>query len=144
MIWNRFHCEVSLLKLKFSISLIIYLLFWIASVNVKWLMGCFNSKLAVISNLWTQRVDYHKFWVFSVQHRNGITLCGSTPIPPVGLIFSMPIDKEGKRWAEWEVKGYHHFVITLLSSTSSCAEWFSRSDTSMEVSLVMQAFLVVT
>ena len=37
----------------------------------------------------------YKFWKLNVQPRNGINLCGITPVSPLGLIFSMPIDKEG-------------------------------------------------
>ena len=41
-----------------------------------------------------QSVDYHKFWVINVQHKNRVTLCGIVLIIWVGLIFSTPIDKE--------------------------------------------------
>ena len=73
--------------------------FWMATINVNWPMECFNFWLAVISNLWTQKVHYtiSECCMSSPEWNkwNGINLCGITPVAPGELIFSMPIDKEG-------------------------------------------------
>ena len=61
----------------------------------------------------------------------------------MGLIVSMPINREETEKNKKRSKVLKQFVIPFLSSTSSCAKWFSRS-VSMEWSLVMHAFIVVT
>lgn len=62
----------------------------------------------------TQRVHYTNSGMLYVQPRNGINLCGITPGAPVGLIFSMHTDKEGRDMSRMKSKMLKSFVTGLL------------------------------
>lgn len=129
MIWRIYWCHCKVNKLTEILYFIDHIfIIWIVSINVNWPMKCFNSKLAVISNLWTQRVHYTNSGMLYVQPRNGINLLWNYPRAPVGLIFSMHTDKEGRDMSRMKSKMLKSFCCrSSYFHILYCAEWFSRS-----------------